>query len=87
MNPSRQFYVEALTHNSCLNKKISIDKEGNTRNCLSMPESFGNINSTSLRKALENKNFKKYWDVNKDKIAGSRDCEFQYIYTERKKLY
>ena len=35
--------LESLNHNSCLHKKISIDKDGYIRNCPSMPQHFGNI--------------------------------------------
>src|SRR5699024_10450516 len=38
-----QSFSESLNHNSCLNRKISIDTEGNIKNCPSMPESYGNI--------------------------------------------
>ena len=35
--------LESLNHNSCLHKKISIDLNGNIKNCPSMTQSFGNI--------------------------------------------
>jgi SPASM domain peptide maturase of grasp-with-spasm system len=75
-------FTESLHHNSCLNRKISIDKDGNIKNCPSMPQSFGNINNTSLEEALNHKDFKKYWNVNKDMIAVCKDCEFRHICTD-----
>lgn len=74
--------LESLNHNSCLNKKISIDKDGNIKNCPSMPESFGNIKDTSLEEALNHPNFKKYWNINKDQIEVCKDCEFRHICTD-----
>ena len=74
-----QFFSEAQSYNSCLNKKISIDTEGNIKNCPSMKEHFGNTKTTSLQTALKNKKFKKYWDITKDKITVCKDCEFRYI--------
>lgn len=75
-------YSESLHHNSCLNRKISIDSEGNIKNCPSMSESFGNIRDTSLEDAIEKSGFKKYWDINKDKINVCKDCEYRYICTD-----
>lgn len=75
-------YTESINHNSCLNKKMSIDKHGNIKNCPSMPESFGNIKDTTLETALDHPNFKKYWNVTKDEVEICKDCEFRYICTD-----
>lgn len=74
--------LESLNHNSCLHKKISIDKDGNIKNCPSMAQSFGNIKDTTLEEALNHPDFKKYWNVNKDMIAVCKDCEFRHICTD-----
>lgn len=74
--------LEALNHNSCLHKKIAIDKDGNIRNCPSMPQSFGNIKDTTLEEALHHKDLKKYWNLTKDSIEVCKDCEFRYICTD-----
>lgn len=74
--------LEAINHNSCLHKKISIDINGNIKNCPVMPQSFGNIKDTTLEKALKHKEFKKYWNLNKDKIEVCKGCEFRYICTD-----
>jgi SPASM domain peptide maturase of grasp-with-spasm system len=75
-------YTEAQVHNTCLNRKISIDTEGYIRNCPSMKEHYGNIKDTTLQQAIEHPDFKKYWFVNKDQIAVCKDCEFRYICTD-----
>lgn len=75
-------FTESIHHNSCLNRKISIDSEGKIKNCPSMLESFGNIRDTTLAEAIEKPGFKKYWDINKDKIHVCKDCEFRYICTD-----
>lgn len=74
--------LESINHNSCLNKKISIDKDGNIKNCPSMPQSFGNINDTTLEEALNHSEFKKYWNITKDSIEVCKDCEFRNICTD-----
>lgn len=75
-------YFESKMFNSCLNRKLSIDSEGNIKNCPSMQESYGNIKDTTLADAIEKPGFKKYWDINKDKIHVCKDCEFRYICTD-----
>jgi SPASM domain peptide maturase of grasp-with-spasm system len=74
--------LESLNHNSCLHKKISIDINGNIKNCPSMPQSFGNIKDTTLEQALEHPDFKKYWNITKDQIEVCKDCEFRHICTD-----
>jgi SPASM domain peptide maturase of grasp-with-spasm system len=76
------FFSEAQKHNTCLNRKISVDTEGYIRNCPSMPEQYGNIKDTTLQEALQHPDFKKYWFVNKDQIDVCKDCEFRYICTD-----
>lgn len=75
-------FTESHHHNSCLNRKIAIDVEGNIKNCPSMSQSFGNIRDTTLQQALDHPDFKKYWNVTKDQIEVCKDCEFRYICTD-----
>lgn len=75
-------FTESLTCNSCLNRKISIDSKGNIKNCPSMSESFGNIAQTSLATVLKKEEFKKYWNITKDKIEVCKECELRYICTD-----
>lgn len=75
-------FSESQHHNSCLHKKISIDVNGNIKNCPSMPQSFGNIKDTTLEEALNHPDFKKYWNITKDQIEVCKDCEFRHICTD-----
>lgn len=75
-------FTENQHHNSCLNRKISIDINGNIKNCPSMPQSYGNIKDTTLEEALNHPGFKKHWNITKDKIHVCKDCEFRYICTD-----
>jgi SPASM domain peptide maturase of grasp-with-spasm system len=74
--------LEAMNHNSCLYKKIGIDRNGNIKNCPLMIESFGNICNQSLEEAIAQPDFKKYWDLTKDNIEICKDCEFRYVCTD-----
>ena len=80
--PNIKAYTEGLHHNSCLNRKIAIDTQGNIKNCPSMAQSFGNIQNTTLEEALNHPEFKKYWNITKDQIEVCKDCEFRYICTD-----
>jgi SPASM domain peptide maturase of grasp-with-spasm system len=76
---SLPMFLSSKKENNCLNKKISIDENGQIKNCPSMVKSFGNINEMSLSDALQEKEFKAYWGVNKDQIDTCRDCEYRYM--------
>lgn len=74
--------LEAINHNSCLNKKIGIDAKGNIKNCPAMSQSFGNINETSLEDSILHQDFKKYWNLTKNDITVCKDCEFRNVCTD-----
>jgi SPASM domain peptide maturase of grasp-with-spasm system len=74
-----QLFIESVHYNSCLNKKISVDKRGFIKNCPSMKDNFGSILTTTLKKALENESFRKVWKINKDQIEVCSDCELRYV--------
>ena len=49
-----------MNYNSCLFKKIAIDRNGNIKNCPAMVQSFGNVKENSLIGALNHPEFKKW---------------------------
>lgn len=75
-------FTESKSFNSCLNRKITVDKNGNIKNCPSMFLSYGNINETSLEDVINDSDFKKIWSINKDQIDICKDCEFRYVCTD-----
>ncbi len=75
-------FLESQAHNTCLNRKISIDKNGAIKNCPSMSTDYGNIKNTSLHTALQAQGFKKHWNIAKDQIAVCKDCEFRHVCTD-----
>jgi SPASM domain peptide maturase of grasp-with-spasm system len=74
-----QTFIEATKYNSCLNRKIAIDKDGNIKNCPSMNLTFGNAAKDSLSSIVDNPEFKSIWKITKDQVEVCRDCEFRYI--------
>lgn len=79
---NEKHYFESQNHNTCLNKKLSIDINGNIKNCPSMLENFGNIKNSEIKDVINKPNFKKYWNIKKDDIAVCKDCEFRHICTD-----
>jgi len=77
-----EMFTESLKFNTCLNRKISINTEGEIKNCPSLNKSFGNIRSMKLDEVCKMDEFKKLWDITKDKIMVCKDCEFRYICTD-----
>ena len=75
-------FTESQRYNTCLNRKISIDVNGEIKNCPSMTKSYGNIKDTTLREAIEKAGFKDVWNINKDQIEICKDCEFRHICTD-----
>lgn len=75
-------FTESQHHNSCLNRKISIDVDGEIKNCPSLAKSYGNIKDTKLIDVVNNPEFQKVWHIKKDEITKCKDCEFRHICTD-----
>ena len=75
-------FTEAQHHNTCLNRKICIDANGDIRNCPAMKKSYGNIRDTTLKEAIEKPCFQDCWTISKDQIDVCKDCEFRYMCTD-----
>jgi len=72
-------FTEALRFNSCLNRKISVDKYGAIKNCPSMPHSYGDFRTTPLAEVVDRSEFRRPWEITKDQVLVCQDCEFRYI--------
>ena len=69
--------LKAMKYNSCLFKKISVDHEGNIKNCPSMNSAIGNI--TNVINIKESDLQTEFWNISKDEIKVCQDCEFRYV--------
>lgn len=76
---NNEMFTESLKFNSCLNRKISINTNGEIKNCPSLKKSFGNIENVNLKDVCKMDEFSKLWNINKDTIKVCKDCEFRYI--------
>jgi len=77
-----QMFTESQHHNSCLNRKISVDVKGRIKNCPSSNVSFGRLGEISFLEVILKRNFRKLWDISKDQIKVCKDCEFRFICTD-----
>ena len=75
-------FSESLSHNTCLNRKISIDVSGNIKNCPSMQQTFGLVNEVRLWEVAQNKDFQKHWNIAKEQISSCQHCEFRHVCTD-----
>jgi len=71
-----------LFGNTCLYKKISVDRFGNIKNCPSSIESYGRLQETTLESALEDQHFRSLWHITKSQVEVCKDCEFRMICTD-----
>lgn len=78
----REMFSEAQNHNTCLSGKLSIDMQGNIKNCPAMNYSFGKVNEANFDDILRMKEFKRSWNMTKNKISVCQDCEFRYVCTD-----
>jgi SPASM domain peptide maturase of grasp-with-spasm system len=77
-SPSTSIVSEFKQFNGCLNRKISIDHNGEIRNCPSLKRSYGNISETTLQDAFSAPDFKECWTDAKDTIETCNICEYRY---------
>lgn len=71
--------MENRCYNGCLNRVISIDEEGQIKNCPSMAISYGHISTDSLLNICAKDDFKKYWGLCNSMIEECKECEMRII--------
>jgi SPASM domain peptide maturase of grasp-with-spasm system len=75
-------FSEARQFNTCLNKKVGIDVDGNIKNCPSCQKCYGKVAAGAIESAVKQPEFQQVWAVNKDQVDVCKDCEFRYICTD-----
>lgn len=75
-------FVESQQHNTCLHRKIAVDKAGYIKNCPSMRQHYGHVSSTALKDVLDSPAFTQYWHISKDAVQTCRDCEYRHLCTD-----
>jgi SPASM domain peptide maturase of grasp-with-spasm system len=68
--------------NGCLYKKLTIDVNGNIKNCPSIAKSYGHHRNSDIKTVMNTSNFKQLGMIKKDDIKICQDCEFRYNCTD-----
>lgn len=71
--------IENKLYNGCLNRVMSVDEDGNIKNCPSMRNHYGNIKDTSLLEVYYQKEFQKYWYISNSHIEGCQFCNLRVV--------
>ncbi len=82
LRPSTPTFNELHHFNGCLNRKVSIDENGQVRNCPAMGTSFGHHQSVALSDIVAGPNFQSAWRARKDEIKVCQDCQYRYACTD-----
>lgn len=75
-------FTESKKFNTCLNRKLGIDINGEIKNCPSMQVSYGNIANASIVNTINTAEFKEIWHIDKEDISVCKSCEFRHICTD-----
>ena len=79
MLPKTELYLESQQFNTCLNRKIGIDRLGNIKNCPSASHSYGIVGKEKICDIVRSDAFQRYWKIKKDDIKGCKDCELRHM--------
>lgn len=80
--PTLELFSESQHFNSCLNRKISVDVNGNLKNCPSLRKSFGKVNKVTISDLIKTPEFQKKWNISKQQIDTCKVCEFRNVCTD-----
>ncbi|AEA45335.1 grasp-with-spasm system SPASM domain peptide maturase [Fluviicola taffensis] len=75
-------FMESHFHNNCLNRKISIDKDGNVKNCPSMNWDYGRVQTGNLKEKILQALNHEVTQIKKSEIEVCRECEFRMVCTD-----
>ncbi len=79
MLPKTELYLESQQFNTCLNRKVGIDRFGNIKNCPSASHSYGTVGKIKICDVVCRAEFQRYWKIKKDDIKGCKDCELRHM--------
>jgi SPASM domain peptide maturase of grasp-with-spasm system len=72
------YFFEAQQKNPYYNKKVSIDYQGNIKNCIKNKAVFGNLSTHPLLEVIYNPLFQEFWNVSHNQIIELKDNELRY---------
>jgi SPASM domain peptide maturase of grasp-with-spasm system len=72
-------FRESLSFNTFLNRKVTIDENGDIKNSFNCNQTFGNIFNNDIKGIVNTVGFQKHWFVHKGLIDVCKDCEFRHV--------
>ncbi len=76
---NHQFLAASGRKNTCLDRKLSIDRFGNVKNCPSMKQAWAQAEDFDILSVLRSNEFRSVWTMSKDQIGICQVCEFRDI--------
>lgn len=73
-----EMFSEAQHYNTGLNRKVSINKNGDIKNYISHQRSFGNVNIVKLKDVIDTEEFTEKWMVSNNLVETCKDCQYRY---------
>lgn len=75
-----EYYYECQKHNPYYNKKVSIDSNGQIKNCIKNRAVFGNVKNDLISNVVSTEQFQEFWYVTHDQIIDVQNSELRYNY-------
>lgn len=75
-------FTEARRGNSCLNRKVGIDVDGQVGSCPACSNKCSPVNDATLKSSVANFGLQTITQITKDEVKICRDCEFRYVCTD-----
>lgn len=79
MLPKTELYFESLQYNTCLNRKVGVDRFGNIKNCPSARQSYGVVGKKKISEVVNCTSFQRFWKIKKDDIKSCKECELRHM--------
>lgn len=74
------FFHECQKFNPYYNKKVSINFNGDIKNCIKNKAVFGNLKINSIKHVIMTSEFQEFWHITHDQIIDIQNSELRYNY-------
>ncbi len=72
-------FSESQIYNIALNRKISIDWQGNIKNYPAHDAFYGNVLKDDLIPIVKSEKFREKWTISNDQIEKCKSCQYRYV--------
>lgn len=85
-NVNIELFFESQLFNTYYNRKVSVSKTGEIKNCLALDKTYGNTATHKLEDIVKSDGFRELWYARKDEIASCNMCEFRHMCVDNSPL-